>query len=741
MLNNSVESAFRNAKKFINKNDFDNASLIYKDILNKFPKNKRASDLLSNLKNTNVDKDIKAFEKLFSQGSLLQTEKEGEKLFQTYNNEIKFLRVFGTVKANLGKLNEAKKVFIKLLEIEPNPYMTLANLGNICYLENKFDEATIYFKKALEENSKFGMVYNGLGLLFLKKNEIQSAIENFQKCLQYDSKDSTAILNLGNCFQELKMLDKAMDCYEKVLHINKDSSHAYNNIANIYDLKKEFDLAIDFYSKAIEINVNYYEAYNNRGVVYSKTDRIDEAFKDFEKAISISPNYPNPHRNLGNIHFQKNNFLKAKKFYLISIDLLDGQHEILNNLGVCYTNLKEYKKSLDIFDQAINAKLDYAPAYNNKGNALNALERFEEAFQNLEQAQKLDPDNHETPLNIGNVMLLQSRYAEATKYYEQAVQVKPDYADAYFNLSLIKLLHSDFYNGFKLYEWRLDKNRKDLIFNNIITKRWNGKDNLDGKTIVILSEQGLGDTFQFSRFINLFDLKNTKIIFKVQDCLIEIISTMNKQIKVIGNSQKVDHFDYQIPLLSLPFAFNTTYLTIPCEKKYLKAKKELVKHWKDRIGSNGFKIGIAWQGSSSDADRFRSFQLKEFEILSSLKNVRLISLQKNNGSEELKSNTSFKVEDFNSEMDIGDQAFLDTAAIIENLDLVITCDTSIAHLSGALNCPTWIMLAATHDWRWFFDNQKSPWYPSVKLFRQTELQDWTHPFEYMKRTLITDFKI
>ena len=301
------------------------------------------------------------------------------------------------------------------------------------------------------------------------------------------------------------------------------------------------------------------------------------------------------------------------------------------------------------------------------------------------------------------------------------------------------------------------KMKNDMITNNIqwgilvsFNSQVQGYRNFDietfnhqGKiyTIVILSEQGLGDTFQFSRFINLFDLKNTKIVFKVQDCLIEIISTMNKQIKVIGNSQKVDHFDYQIPLLSLPFAFNTTYLTIPCEKKYLKAKKELVKYWKDRIGSNGFKIGIAWQGSSSDADRFRSFQLKEFEILSSLKNVRLISLQKNNGSEELKSNTSFKVEDFNSEMDIGDQAFLDTAAIIENLDLVITCDTSIAHLSGALNCPTWIMLAATHDWRWFFDNQKSPWYPSVKLFRQTELQDWTHPFESMKRTLITDFKI
>ena len=152
-------------------------------------------------------------------------------------------------------------------------------------------------------------------------------------------------------------------------------------------------------------------------------------------------------------------------------------------------------------------------------------------------------------------------------------------------------------------------------------------------------------------------------------------------------------------------------------------------------------LSIAWQGSSSDADRFRSFQLQEFKTLSSLKNVRLISLQKNNGSEELKSNTSFKVEDFNSEIDIGDQAFLDTAAIIENLDLVITCDTSIAHLSGALNCPTWIMLAATHDWRWFFDNKNSPLYPSDKLFRQKELQDWTHPFEYMKQTLIEDFKI
>ena len=741
MPNTSVEIAFRNAKKFINQNDFDNASMIYKDILKKFPKNRRASDLLSSLKNTDIEKNIKAFEKLCTHSSLIEAEKEGEKLFALYNNEIRFLSVFAAIKANLGKLNEAKEVFLKLLEIDPNPYMTLGNLGNISYIEKKFDESARYFKKALEENQNFGMGYNGLGLLFLKKNQIESAIKNFQKCLHYEPSNHSALLNLGNCFKELMMFDKAMVYYKKVLQINKNDFHAFNNIGVLYKEKNEFILAVDYFTRAIELKFDYYEAYDNRGIVYNKLAKTQEAIEDFKKSIYISPNYADAHAHLGNIYFEKNRFSEAKEHYLKSTRLLPGQCQILNNLGACYAELKEYEESLDFFDQAINIKLDFGAAYNNKGNALNSLVRIKEALKHLELAAKLLPENHEIPSNIGNVMLLQSRYAEATKYYEKSIELNPNYADAYFHLSLVKLLHSDFHNGLKLYEWRLDQNLKKKIFNQVIEKKWNGKDNLTNKTIVVLSEQGLGDTIQFSRFLKLFNSKTTNIIFKVQYCLIEIISKMNTDIKVISNSEKVDYFDYQIPLLSLPLAFNMTYSTIPSEDKYLSAKRELVKYWKSKIGSNGFKIGIAWQGSSSNADRFRSFQLKEFEILSSLKNVRLISLQKNKGSEALKLNTSFNIEDFTKEIDIGDQAFLDTAAIIENLDLVITCDTSIGHLSGALNCPTWIMLGKHHDWRWFFDNEKSPWYPSVKLFRQSKLQDWKTSFEYMKQTLIDDFKI
>ena len=241
------------------------------------------------------------------------------------------------------------------------------------------------------------------------------------------------------------------------------------------------------------------------------------------------------------------------------------------------------------------------------------------------------------------------------------------------------------------------------------------------------------------RFADFFDTKQAVVL--VQDCLKELISSMSKNITVVGNKEKdICEFDYQLPLLSLPYAFKLTYKTVPKYFQYLKAKENLIKYWDKKIDSNNFKIGIAWKGSDTAADRFRSFSPKEFEILSNLDNVTLISLQKNR-SNDLKSLKSIKILDFTDEIDEGSDAFLDTAAIIKNLDLVITCDTSIAHLSGALGCPTWIMLGKQHDWRWFLNNDHSIWYPSVKLFRQTMLEDWKHPFQEMKKLLIQQFNL
>lgn len=740
MLKISIDNVIREAKKFQNKNDFESATKIYNSYLKSYPKNIRIANMLQDVKKQKFKQELNEFNELFQSKIYLKAEKIGDELYKTFKNNIEFLRLYGTLKANLNKLNEAKEIFLILLSIEPKTYMTLNNLGNICYLENDFDQATYYFKKSLKENKNFPGVQNGLGLIFLQKKDFHKAIEKFNEYVKFVPDDESGYINLGNCYKELEEYDEAISYYNNAIKINNNNPIIYNNLGTIHSLNKNNNLAVESFSKAIEIKKDYIEALTNRAKLFIETGRDDDGLLDLEKAICLSPDNYSCNNLLAIFYYNSKNYKIATKYFIKTNELIPGQRETLNNIGMCYLHSKELDKSIEYFDLAINADLDNPVSYNNKANALMLKSQFDDAEKIFEFSLSLDPSSEQTLLNLGNLRLIQSNYSEAIRCYTLATRLKDDYADAYFNLSLIKLLHADFNAGLKLYEWRLHKNREFKIFDKEINKRWNGKDDLKNKTIIILAEQGFGDTIQFARFVKLFNHKTTKVFFKVQDCMKDLISTMCKNISVIGFNDEVGAFDYQIPLMSIPYAFKMTYLTIPSTNKYLSAREDLVNRWKKKIGSTGFKIGVAWQGSDTDADRFRSFKPREFEIFSSLKNIRLISLQKNSELENFNKRSKIKIEDFSKEIDVGKQAFLDTAAIIENLDLVITCDTSIAHLSGALNCPTWIMLGAQHDWRWFINNDRSVWYQSVKLFRQIELENWKDPFENVKELLKTNYK-
>ena len=285
------------------------------------------------------------------------------------------------------------------------------------------------------------------------------------------------------------------------------------------------------------------------------------------------------------IYYEKKEYQKAIELFLKSYQVEQNDHQTVNNLGLCYLAIKNFELSVKYFQEAIDLDPVDPISYNNKGNVLMEMSKFDEALQTFQRALSLDPSNHKSLLNLGNLKVIKSEYSEAIKCYELAIRLKNNYADAYFNLAMVKLLFSDFENGFRLYEWRLDQNRDFKIFDSDINKRWNGIDNLEGKTIIILAEQGLGDTIQFARFVDFFDTKKTKVVLKVQDCLKELISTMSKNITIIGNSEKIGKFDYQIPLLSIPYAFNLTYKTVPKYFQYLKAKEKPDKILGEKNGS------------------------------------------------------------------------------------------------------------------------------------------------------------
>ena len=320
--------------------------------------------------------------------------------------------------------------------------------------------------------------------------------------------------------------------------------------------------------------------------------------------------------------------------------------------------------------------------------------------------------------------------------YQQAVRLKPDYAEAHWNQALARLQMGQFEQGWPGYEWRW----KCKEFGTLPPFRaplWDGSP-LDGRTILVHAEQGLGDTLQFIRYIPLVQKHGGRVIMMCQPPLCALLAHCPGIERLMPHGDAPPEIDLHVPLLSLPRLLGTTLENVPADGPYLDAEPDLVEAWRHRLGAYpGLKIGIAWQGNPKfRLDRVRSLPLAQFAPLASVPGVHLLSLQKGLGREQLAApERRFPVTDLGGQLDETTGAFMDTAAVMKNLDLVITSDTSIAHLAGALGVPVWVALNVVPDWRWLLDRDDSPWYPTMRLFRQTRLGHWEDVFHCMAEAL------
>jgi hypothetical protein len=297
------------------------------------------------------------------------------------------------------------------------------------------------------------------------------------------------------------------------------------------------------------------------------------------------------------------------------------------------------------------------------------------------------------------------------------------------------LLLGRFDRGWELFEWRSRLPEAPKI-HRYAQPAWDGTQDIHGKTLFVYVDQGLGDTIQFARFAKLAQMRGARVVMSVQSTLCRLLSTLGSTIEILGHTEAPAAFDHHCPLASLPGAFKTVVETIPAEARYLRAEPERVAAWRDRLSSPGFKIGVSWQGSTIKTGVGRSFPLQALRQVAAIPEVRLISLQQGTGLEQLHSlAAAITVETLGEDFDAGSDAFVDTAAVMECLDLIITCDTSIAHVAGALGRPTWVVLKRVPDWRWMLHRADNPWYPSVEVFRQTVDGRWDDVFERIYRQL------
>ncbi len=400
--------------------------------------------------------------------------------------------------------------------------------------------------------------------------------------------------------------------------------------------------------------------------------------------------------------------------------------ELCNNLGTALKSAGLLEPAVASFRDAIRLRSDYADAHYNLANTQLMLHRVAEAEEAFAEAARLNPADCDVHNNRGGLLRLQGKLVEAAECFEAALAVRPDSAEAHRNRATLRLLMGDYEQGWPEYEWRWKLN--DGPRPTFSEPRWQGEP-LDGRTILLWAEQGLGDTIQFIRYSPLVKQLGARVLVECPAVLHALLQSAEgiDRFVVAGGAR----FDYQIPLLSLPAVLGTTVTTVPANIPYLHAAPERIAHWKNELsGVDAFKVGIAWHGSPQyPGDYFRSFPLAQLALVAACPRVQLFSLQKYTGCEQLESWAGpGNIVDLGSSLDLGGDAFLDTAAVMMNLDLVITCDTAIGHLAGALGVPVWLALQPAPNWRWVMGRDDSPWYPTVRLFRQSRLGDWEGVF-------------
>ena len=437
------------------------------------------------------------------------------------------------------------------------------------------------------------------------------------------------------------------------------------------------------------------------GIIEFDDKNYDESLKLFNEALKINPNYSDCFSNRGVVNFKLNNIENAISDYKKAISIDKNNYNAFFNLGNLYKDINKLDQSIENFSKVILINKNYYKAYHNRAVVKSLLFRFNDAIED----------------------------------FDEALKINPKYSNSLFFKAIIQLKIGDYNNGWKNYEHRWGSTNFPSPKREFKQPCWNGIDNLDNKTILIYGEQGLGDNIHFVRYFNLIKSKAKKAILQVDKKLVQLFKESNFDSYIFSNNEILPDFDIHCPLLSLPFKFSTTLENIPFNDKYFFANKERITKWKKTFDSKFLNIGINWQASPNpDFDKGRSFKLKYFNDISLIEKIKLYSLQKINGLSQINElNNQFKINVINNLDE--DAPFVDTAAIIENLDLVITCDTSIAHLSGAIGKKTFLLLQKNCEWRWLHNINFSPWYKSIKIYRQKTQDDWSTVFDEVKKDI------
>jgi tetratricopeptide (TPR) repeat protein len=692
----------------------------------------------------------------------------------------RFNRAFELHRA--GQLSPARAIYQEIIAAAPRHFGALHLCGVIDGQTGNYQRAIQLLNRAIDVEPENPSAYRNRARALRELNRFLEALADYDRIIALMPDDAAAYRQSADMLRTLGRLEEALERYQKALTLIPDLAEAHYGMGSVQAEKGQRDSALVSLDRALSINAHLPEAHNNRGVILASMGLSEQALMSYQRAINSNPDYAEPYINRAVLLKELGKLEAALADYNRAVACKEGYGPAYFNRGLLLLDLKRPEAALWDFDEALKSMQQVPEAHNNRAVALIRLGRGKDALRNLERAIALKPDYAEAYCSRGRVLIDIGREEEALQSYERAVSLKSDYvealinsgfilgnrlqisaalerydraialngnaADAHFNKATLLLLSGDLAAGWVEYEWRWQYREASPSIvggKQLGMPLWLGKESIQGRTIFLHDEQGLGDTIQFCRYVRLVAEEGAKVILAVREPLLGIMSGLEGVTGIVSTGvTSLPDCDFHCPLASLPLAFNTTMESIPAQIPYLKCDPEKVTQWRETLGeSTKLRVGLVWSGGLRanepemwSINQRRNIPLAKFAPLRH-PGIEFYSLQKGEPAEsELRDLTSSnwdgpQIIDFTERL----HDMSDTAALTQTLDLVISVDTSTAHLAGALGKEVWILNRFDTDWRWLLDRYDSPWYSTARIYRQDKPGNWDGVIQRVARDL------
>lgn len=540
--------------------------------------------------------------------------------------------------------------------------------------------------------------------------------------------NTTELLQSAIEYHQKNKLSEADNIYRSILATDPKQPDALHLSGLIAFQNGDAQAAVVMIREAILHRDDQAQYYANLGRAHIALNQVSEAVPAYRKSLELEPTSAAVYSDLGAALVNLNEFEEAEHVSRLAVKLDDKQVNAWFHLGLIYQNQKMLNEAVRCYLKVVNLNPNFFEAFNNLANIERANGFFESAITHYNEAIRINPEIGETHGNLAVSLQETGQLDDAIISYRKALSLKPDDAEHHRNLAMALLLTGQYEEGWREYEWRWKTNYFAPQVRDLPGPRWNGE-SLSGKTLLVYCEQGYGDTIQFSRYLPKLSAMGINVIFECQPPLVKLVRSINSAGKIISQGDEPGEFDAHVPLLSLPRILGADENSIQNQPPYLSTAESTPLN----SNSGPFKIGFAWRGSAAfKRDAIRSPGLEPFLPLLNIPGVQFYSLQKDNGPEEIEKHSAARlITDAGS----GLTSFSETARVMDGLDLIISSDTAIAHLAGAMGKPVWTVLSHVPDWRWLLGRTDCPWYPTMRLFRQPKAGDWESVLQELKKSL------